>query len=101
MKLVVLQIIERREINAAGGVAEMLGHLFGTKGRVPHTRPCAQIVSVALHLPKGQRIIMARLALGKAILTVLTGNLLAWLISDKVAARAGRLSSQRAVQERC
>lgn len=92
-QLVASGMIERREIdeiNAAGGVGEMMGHFFDAQGCVLETTLSARTLSVDLARTKGQHIVVIAGGAEKqaAIRAVLNSGLLAGLITDEVTARA-------------
>lgn len=92
-QLVASGMIEPREIaeiNAAGGMGEMLGHFFDARGRVLETTLTARTLAVALDGPKGSRIVAIAGGLAKAgaIRAVLESGRLKGLITDEPTARA-------------
>lgn len=92
-QLVASGMIEPREIaeiNAAGGMGEMLGHFFDAKGRVLETTLTARTLAVDLDGPKGSRIVAIAGGLAKAgaIRAVLESGRLKGLITDEPTARA-------------
>lgn len=92
-QLVASGMIEPREIaeiNAAGGMGEMLGHFFDARGRVLETTLTARTLAVGLDGPKGSRIVAIAGGLAKAgaIRAVLESGRLKGLITDEPTARA-------------
>lgn len=92
-QLVASGMIEAREIaeiNAAGGVGEMMGYFFDATGRVLDTTLSARTLSVDLNRGQDQRIVV--IAGGaekvKAIRAVLNSGRLSGLITDEATARA-------------
>lgn len=81
---------EIREINASGGVGEILGHFFDRDGRVLDTKLSTRTISVDLDWPKGSRIVAIAGGLEKAqaIRAVLKSRRLSGLITDEQTARA-------------
>ncbi|MTH35267.1 sugar-binding transcriptional regulator [Paracoccus limosus] len=81
---------EIAEINAAGGVGEILGHFFDKDGRVLETALSARTLSVGLDGPPGSRIVAIAGGPGKvaALKAVLKSGRLSGLITDEVSARA-------------
>lgn len=92
-QLVASGMIERHEIdeiNAAGGVAEMMGHFFDADGRVLETALSARTLSVDLHRDQGHQIVVIAGGAAKvaAIRAVLNSGRLSGLITDEITARA-------------
>ncbi|MFT4012684.1 MAG: sugar-binding transcriptional regulator [Paracoccus sp. (in: a-proteobacteria)] len=92
-QLVASGMIEAREIaeiNAAGGVGEILGHFFDKDGRVLDTMLSARTLAVDLDGPRGARIVAIAGGLEKAgaIRAVLKSRRLSGLITDEATARA-------------
>lgn len=81
---------EIAEINAAGGVGEMLGHFFDTRGRVLETMLSARLLALDLESPTRTRIvaIAGGSAKVRAIRAVLESARLTGLITDEATARA-------------
>lgn len=81
---------EIAEINAVGGVGEMLGHFFDTRGRVLETTLTARLLAVDLESPTRTRIVAIAGGPAKvqAIRAVLESARLTGLITDEVTARA-------------
>ncbi|WP_231559065.1 sugar-binding transcriptional regulator [Paracoccus sp. PAMC 22219] len=91
-QLVASGMIERREIaeiNAAGGVGEMMGYFFDATGRVLDTTLSARTLSVDLNRGQGQRIVVIAGGAEKvaAIRAVLNSGRLSGLITDEATAR--------------
>ncbi|PLL14924.1 DNA-binding transcriptional regulator [Tabrizicola sp. TH137] len=78
------------EIEAAGGVGEMLGHFFDARGRIVETALTARLLAVDLDGPKEARIVAIAGGRGKvaAIRSVLESGRLRGLITDEATARA-------------
>lgn len=92
-QLVASGMIEAREIaeiNAAGGVGEMMGYFFDATGRVLDTTLSARTLSVDLDRGQGQRIVVIAGGAEKvaAIRAVLNSGRLSGLITDEATARA-------------
>ncbi|WP_373944727.1 sugar-binding transcriptional regulator [Paracoccus marcusii] len=92
-QLVASGMIEAREIaeiNAAGGVGEMMGYFFDATGRVLDTTLSARTLSVDLNRGQDQRIVVIAGGAEKvaAIRAVLNSGRLSGLITDEVTARA-------------
>ncbi|WP_265500383.1 sugar-binding transcriptional regulator [Paracoccus beibuensis] len=92
-QLVASGMIERREIaeiNAAGGVGEMMGHFFDAQGNMLETTLSARTLSVELARSTKQHIVVIAGGPEKqaAIRAVLKSGLLAGLITDEATARA-------------
>lgn len=90
-QLVASGMIESREIaeiNAAGGVGEMMGHFFDAQGRVLQTGLTARTLSVDLE--GDHRIVVIAGGVGKveAIRAVLKSGTLSGLITDELTAQA-------------
>lgn len=81
---------EIAEINAAGGVGEMLGNFFDARGRVLETTLTARLLAVDLDSPLKTRIVAIAGAVAKAsaIRAVLESGRLTGLITDERTARA-------------
>ena len=81
---------EIAEINAAGGVGEMLGNFFNARGRVLETTLTARLLAVDLDGPSKTRIVAIAGAVAKApaIRAVLESRRLTGLITDEPTARA-------------
>lgn len=81
---------EIAEINAAGGVGEMLGTFFDARGRVLETTLTARLLAVDLDGPSKSRIVAIAGAVAKApaIRAVLESGRLTGLITDEPTARA-------------
>lgn len=81
---------EIAEINAAGGVGEMLGNFFDARGRVLETTLTARLLAVDLDGPAKTRIVAIAGAVAKApaIRAVLESGRLTGLITDEPTARA-------------
>lgn len=81
---------EIAEINAAGGVGEMLGNFFDARGRVLETTLTARLLAVDLDGPSKSRIVAIAGAVAKAaaIRAVLESGRLTGLITDEPTARA-------------
>ncbi len=81
---------EISEINAAGGVGEMMGHFFDARGRVLETTLSARTLSVDLDGPKDGRIVVIAGGAEKveAIRAVLNSGRLNGLITDELTAQA-------------
>lgn len=81
---------EIAEINAAGGVGEMLGNFFDARGRVLETALTARLLAVDLDGPSKTRIVAIAGAVAKApaIRAVLESGRLTGLITDEPTARA-------------
>lgn len=81
---------EIAEINAAGGVGEMLGNFFDARGRVLDTTLTARLLAVDLDVPSKTRIVAIAGAVAKApaIRAVLESGRLTGLITDEPTARA-------------
>ncbi|MDP3196228.1 sugar-binding transcriptional regulator [Tabrizicola sp.] len=81
---------EIAEINAAGGVGEMLGNFFDARGRVLETTLTARLLAVDLDGPSKTRIVAIAGAVAKApaIRAVLESGRLTGLITDEPTARA-------------
>lgn len=81
---------EIAEINAAGGVGEMLGTFFDARGRVLETTLTARLLAVDLDGPSKSRIVAIAGAVAKApaIRAVLESRRLTGLITDEPTARA-------------
>lgn len=81
---------EIAEINAAGGVGEMLGTFFDARGRVLETTLTARLLAVDLDGPSKSRIVGIAGAVAKApaIRAVLESGRLTGLITDEPTARA-------------
>lgn len=91
-QLVASGMIEPREIaeiNAAGGVGEMMGYFFDATGRVLDTTLSARTLSVDLNRGQGQRIVVIAGGAEKvaAIRAVLNSGRLSGLITDEATAR--------------
>lgn len=91
-QLVASGMIEPREIaeiNAAGGVGEMMGYFFDATGRVLDTTLSARTLSVDLDRGQGQRIVVIAGGAEKvaAIRAVLNSGRLSGLITDEATAR--------------
>lgn len=91
-QLVASGMIEPREIaeiNAAGGVAEMMGHFFDAQGQVLTTGLGARTLSVDLNGPRDSRIVVIAGGAEKvtAIRAVLRSGRLSGLITDERTAR--------------
>ncbi|MCG6112555.1 MAG: sugar-binding transcriptional regulator [Paracoccus sp.] len=91
-QLVASGMIERREIaeiNAAGGMGEMMGHFFDARGHVLETTLTARTLAVELDRAEGQRIVVIAGGPDKlaAIRAVLNSGRLSGLITDEVTAR--------------
>ncbi|WP_405403667.1 sugar-binding transcriptional regulator [Paracoccus sp. Ld10] len=91
-QLVASGMIEPREIaeiNAAGGVGEMMGYFFDAEGRVLKTTLSARTLSVDLARGQGQRIVVIAGGAEKiaAIRAVLNSGRLSGLITDEATAR--------------
>lgn len=91
-QLVASGMIERREIaeiNAAGGVGEMMGHFFDAQGRMLDTTLTARTLSVDLTRGEGQRIVVVAGGMEKlaALRAVLNSGRLSGLITDEATAR--------------
>lgn len=92
-QLVASGMIEPREIaeiEAAGGVGEMLGHFFDARGRVLETTLTSRTLAVDLDGPRESRIVAIAGGPGKveAIRAVLLSGRLSGLITDEPTARA-------------
>lgn len=92
-QLVASGMIEAREIaeiNAAGGVGEMMGYFFDATGRVLDTTLSARTLSVDLNRGQDQRIVVIAGGAEKvaAIRAVLNSGRLSGLITDEATARA-------------
>ena len=92
-QLVASGMIEAREIaeiNAAGGVGEMMGYFFDATGRVLDTTLSARTLSVDLNRGQDQRIVVIAGGAEKvtAIRAVLNSGCLSGLITDEATARA-------------
>ena len=92
-QLVASGLIEAREIaeiNAAGGVGEMMGYFFDATGRVLDTTLSARTLSVDLNRGQDQRIVVIAGGAEKvaAIRAVLNSGRLSGLITDEATARA-------------
>ena len=92
-QLVASGMIEPREIaeiNAGGGVGEMMGYFFDATGRVLDTTLSARTLSVDLNRGQGQRIVVIAGGAEKvaAIRAVLNSGRLSGLITDEATARA-------------
>ena len=92
-QLVASGMIEAREIaeiNAAGGVGEMMGYFFDATGRVLDTTLSARTLSVDLNRGQDQRIVVIAGGAEKvaAIRAVLKSGRLSGLITDEATARA-------------
>jgi DNA-binding transcriptional regulator LsrR (DeoR family) len=92
-QLVASRMIQPREIaeiNAAGGVGEMLGHFFDARGRVLETTLTARTLAVDLDGPPQSRIIAIAGGADKvqAIRALLMSARLKGLITDEPTARA-------------
>lgn len=92
-QLVASGMIEAREIaeiNAAGGVGEMMGYFFDATGRVLDTTLSARTLSVDLKRGQDQRIVVIAGGAEKvaAIRAVLNSGRLSGLITDEATARA-------------
>lgn len=92
-QLVASGMIEPREIaeiNAAGGVGEMLGHFFDARGRVLETTLSARTLSVDLEAARGSRIVLIAGGPQKvpAIRAVLNSGRVNGLITDELTAEA-------------
>jgi DNA-binding transcriptional regulator LsrR (DeoR family) len=92
-QLVASGMIEPREIaaiNAGGGVGEMLGHFFDTRGRVLETTLTARTLAVALDGPSDSHIVAIAGGAEKvqAIRAVLESGRLTGLITDEPTAKA-------------
>ncbi|AZY93392.1 MULTISPECIES: sugar-binding transcriptional regulator [Paracoccus] len=92
-QLVASGMIEAREIaeiNAAGGVGEMMGYFFDATGRVLDTTLSARTLSVDLNRGQDQRIVVVAGGAEKvaAIRAVLNSGRLSGLITDEATARA-------------
>lgn len=92
-QLVASGMIEAREIaeiNAAGGVGEMMGYFFDATGRVLDTTLSARTLSVDLNRGQDQRIVVIAGGAEKvaAIRAVLNSGRLSGLITDETTARA-------------
>lgn len=92
-QLVASGMIEAREIaeiNAAGGVGEMMGYFFDATGRVLDTTLSARTLSVDLNRGQDQRIVVIAGGAEKvaAIRAVLNSGRLYGLITDEATARA-------------
>jgi DNA-binding transcriptional regulator LsrR (DeoR family) len=81
---------EIAEINAAGGVGEMLGNFFDARGRVLETTLTARLLAVDLDGQSKTRIVAIAGAVAKtpAIRAVLESGRLTDLITDEPTARA-------------
>jgi DNA-binding transcriptional regulator LsrR (DeoR family) len=81
---------EIAEINAAGGVGEMLGNFFDARGRVLETTLTARLLAVDLDGQSKTRIVAIAGAVAKtpAIRAVLESGRLTGLITDEPTARA-------------
>lgn len=80
---------EIAEINAAGGVGEILGHFFDSDGRVLETTLSARTLSVDLDGPPGCRLVAIAGGPGKvaALRAVLKSGRLSGLITDEATAQ--------------
>lgn len=92
-QLVASGMIEPREIaeiNAAGGVGEMLGHFFDARGHVLETTLTARTLAVDLEGPDDSRIVAIAGGADKtgAIRAVLESGRLRGLITDEPTAQA-------------
>lgn len=92
-QLVASGMIEAREIaeiNAAGGVGEMMGYFFDATGRLLDTTLSARTLSVDLNRGQDQRIVVIAGGAEKvaAIRAVLNSGRLSGLITDEATARA-------------
>ncbi|MGL4308844.1 MAG: sugar-binding transcriptional regulator [Paracoccaceae bacterium] len=92
-QLVSSQMIEPAEITevrARGGMGEMLGHFFDTKGHAVKTGLAARTMSLPLAALRGRRIVALAGGRNKAqaIMAVLNSGLLGGLITDERTARA-------------
>jgi DNA-binding transcriptional regulator LsrR (DeoR family) len=92
-QLVASGMIEPREIaeiEAAGGMGEMLGHFFDAKGRVLHTTLSARTLSVDLSGPAGSRIVVIAGGPAKVagLRAVLNSGHVNGLITDELTATA-------------
>lgn len=78
------------EINAAGGVGEMMGHFFDANGRMLNTTLTARTLSVDMDRQDGKRIVVIAGGPEKvsAIRAVLNSGRLSGLITDEITARA-------------
>lgn len=81
---------EIAEINAVGGVGEMLGHFFDARGRIVETSLTARLLAVGLDAPARARIVAIAGGAAKvaAIRSVLQSGRLRGLITDETTARA-------------
>ena len=92
-QLVASGMIEPREIaeiEAAGGMGEMLGHFFDAKGRGLHTTLSARTLSVDLSGPAGSRIVVIAGGPAKVagLRAVLNSGHVNGLITDELTATA-------------
>lgn len=81
---------EIREVTAAGGVGEILGHFFDADGNIIETTLTARTLSASLPRSKEERLVALSGGLPKveAILAVLRSRCLYGLITDERTARA-------------
>ena len=81
---------EIKEITAAGGVGEILGHFFDADGNILETTLTSRTLSASLPRIKGERLVALSGGLPKveAILAVLKSRCLYGLITDERTARA-------------
>lgn len=81
---------EIAEINAAGGVGEILGHFFDASGRVLETRLSSRTLSADLEGPETSQLVAIAGGADKiaAIRAVLNSGRLSGLITDELTAQA-------------
>lgn len=81
---------EIKEITAAGGVGEILGHFFDAEGNILETTLTSRTLSASLPRVKGERLVALSGGLPKvdAIRAVLKSRSLYGLITDEKTARA-------------
>ena len=81
---------EIKEITAAGGVGEILGHFFDADGNILETMLTSRTLSASLPRTKGERLVALSGGLPKveAIRAVLKSRCLHGLITDEKTARA-------------
>ena len=79
----------RDEINAAGGMGEMLGHFFDQNGHVLETTLTARTLAVDIDGPEDSKIVAVAGGVEKAaaIRAVLRSGRLKGLITDEPTAR--------------
>lgn len=81
---------EIAEIKSGGGVGEMLGHFFDSKGRVLETTLTSRTLAVDLDWPHSSRVVAIAGGKGKieAIRAVLLSGRISGLITDEPTAKA-------------